>query len=247
MKMGSRPKEHLPWWDSKRHLPWWVCLLIVGGMVGSAYFAGSQDKKTNQSVRVDTSTKKSNVSYSILKSDTFLNVKRSIDVRLKEPISESNLRQIALELKAKDPKDYERTFICYFLPGMELDKGAWATTHFNPNLKIQVYGFTAEQDKALREKPNDASRNIIGCWLDTSLYIGGRITIFSKDEKYFFEKIYSDGGGSPKEFLVDFSNNRKILRKIGKSPAGEYYLIDKQGNLQLWDKEGVIWTAKKID
>lgn len=190
---------------------------------------------------------KSEPIYSIINIDTSGYHRRSIDVRLKEPISESTLRNIALELKAKDPRYYERTHICYLLPGMELGKGAWATTHFEPDLKIQINGFTAEQEKALREKPNDASRKIIGCWLDTSLYTGGRITIFSKNEKHFLEKIYSDGSGSPKEFLADFSNNRTTFREIGNNPAGEYYLIDKQGNLQLWDNEGIIWTARKIN
>lgn len=67
-----------------------------------------------------------------------LGIKRSIDVRLNHKVSEDVLRAIALKLKASDPKTYERTFICYYLPGQAVGAGAWATTHFNPGLEVRI-------------------------------------------------------------------------------------------------------------
>ena len=44
------------------------------------------------------------------------------------------------------------------------------------------------------------------------------------------------------------SKKGRVFQSIkGGGDAGEFYLIDKQDNLQLWDKEGVIWTAKRTD
>jgi hypothetical protein len=37
-------------------------------------------------------------------------------------------------------RKYERVFICYYLPGMEVGAGAWATGHFNPELEVKVLG-----------------------------------------------------------------------------------------------------------
>jgi hypothetical protein len=67
-------------------------------------------------------------------------VKRTIDVRINRKVSEDVLRSIAVRIKNSDRKDYERTFICYFLPGMKADgsHACWASTHFTPNLVVQI-------------------------------------------------------------------------------------------------------------
>jgi len=81
-------------------------------------------------------SKKSN-NYEIINEKSFLNVKTSLDIRLKEKVDKSTLREIAYELY-NNRKNFERVFIVYYLPGMEVDKGGWATSHFNPNLKIEI-------------------------------------------------------------------------------------------------------------
>lgn len=35
---------------------------------------------------------------------------------------------------------YNKVFICWYLPGMVLDSGAWATTHFIPHLSVKILG-----------------------------------------------------------------------------------------------------------
>jgi len=186
------------------------------------------------------------VTYSIINSDTYLDWKRSLDVRLNKKVSERTLRTIALRLKAQDPRNYERTFICYYLPDMKVGSGAWATTHFDPNLEIKILGLTSEEENALKQLPDDSSREIIGSWLDQSIYIGGRITIFHRDKKLFMETIYKDSSSGTKEIVEKQSGKGRAFQRKEGSSVGEYYLIDKQGNLQFWDEEGFILTAKKI-
>lgn len=204
-------------------------------------FTGCADREVNPTTNSD------DVTYSIIGSDTFLDYKRSLDVRLNRKVSEDTLSALALKLKAQDPKIYERTFICYYLPGMEVGAGAWATTHFNPNLEVKILGLTAEQENALRQQTNDPSRDVIGSWLDESPFIGSRVTIFRQNGKLFLENTYKDGSSGKKEIVEKLSGKERTFRKKEGSSAGEFYLIDKQGNLQLWDQEGIIWIAKKIN
>lgn len=184
--------------------------------------------------------------YSIIDSDTYLDYKRSLDVRLNKKVSEETLRAIALKLKSQDPRSYERTFICYYLPEMKVGAGAWATTHFNPDLEVRIQGLTAEQEEALKRQPADPSREVIGSWLDESPFIGSRITIFRQNGRLFMENAYKDGSSGKKEIVERLSGkDRRFQGKEGSS-VGEFYLIDSQGNLQMWDEEGIISTARKI-
>ncbi len=102
------------------------------------------------------------VSYDVLHETKLPGIKRSLDVRLSGRTDEARLRDIAMELKARDSEDYQRTFIVYYLPGMEVGAGAWATTHFNPKLDVNILGITSEQQDALASKA-DSSR-VLGTW-----------------------------------------------------------------------------------
>ena len=76
----------------------------------------------------------------IVEDTSMANLKRSVVVELEQPISESELREAAYMIRDSDARNYERTFIEYYLPGMVVGAGAWATTHFNPALDVQIYG-----------------------------------------------------------------------------------------------------------
>jgi len=196
--------------------------------------------------RASVPTIPADVTYSIIDSDTYLDYKRSLEVRLNKKVSEDTLRAIAIKLKSQDSRHYERTFISYLLPDMEPGKGAWATTHFDPDLEVRILGLTVEQEKALKQLPDDPSRDVIGSWLDETLYMGRRITIFRQNGKLFMESVYYDGSSGKMEVVEKLSGrNRRLQRKEGSS-VGEFYLIDVQGNLQMWDEEGIISTARKI-
>ena len=70
----------------------------------------SNSRKQTEKVKTELSSQTSQISYSIVNSDILPGIKRSLDVRLNKKISEASLLTIALELKAQDPRNYERTF-----------------------------------------------------------------------------------------------------------------------------------------
>lgn len=187
------------------------------------------------------------VTYTIIDENIVPGIKRSLDIRLNNKVSEKVLRSIAMKLRNADSNSYERTFIGYYLPGMEVNAGSWATTHFNPDLEVRILGLTVEQEQALTQEPEDASREIIGSWLDESPFAGNRITIFRKDGKLFMENTYKDGSSGTKELVARKSPLGQRFDKVGDSTAGGFWILDSNGDLQLRDNEGWIATAKKIE
>ena len=85
------------------------------------------------------------MNWRCLKKESFLRHKLSLDIEL-QPVgdslpTESQLTELANALYSQHQgKRYERVFICYYLPGMILDSGAWATSHFNPTLQVRILG-----------------------------------------------------------------------------------------------------------
>jgi hypothetical protein len=202
----------------------------------------SESRKESQSAR----TIPNDVKYSIIETNVLPKIKRSLDVRLNKRVSEDALRLIALELKSQDSKRYERTFIAYYLPDMKVGEGAWATTHFDPDLEVRILGLTAVQKEKLTSEPEDSSREVIGKWLYEVPYLGCKITIYRQNGKLYMEKKYHDGSSSNEEIVEKASNIGRRFQEKGALDSGDYYVLDKSGNLQIRDQEGLVGTAKKI-
>jgi len=186
--------------------------------------------------------------YTVINQEVLLGHKRTLDIRLDKGVSEDVLRSIALELRASDPKGYKRTFICYYLPGMQVDAGAWATTHFNPDLKVQVLGRTAGKLAGSPEtqRSNDLPTGVIGRWLDTRPFMGG-IALFRENEKLILETSFIDGSKHRKNVVEKPSpTGRRFDPVIDTSGTGDHYILDASGSLQIRDIQGLIAIAKKL-
>jgi len=59
------------------------------------------------------------------------------------------------------------------------------------------------------------------------------------------ENSYKDGSCGKEEIVEKASGKDRTFQRKEGSSVGEFYLIDNQGNLQIWDEEGYILTAKK--
>jgi hypothetical protein len=181
--------------------------------------------------------------YSIINNNITPGIKRSVDIRLNERISEEELRQIALAIHSSDP-NYPRTFILYYLPGMELGSGAWATTHFNPNLEVRILGLTAETEARLTTDTENGQRNVLGRWLDDRPYASNRITIVQEGKKFVVETLFKDGSKLTQELWETASRQGRRFNIVG---TYDYLVIDAQGNLRLEDNDGLIAIARKIN
>ena len=80
------------------------------------------------------------IGYTIIEKESMGSIKLSMDIRLEHEVSEGFLATLALKLRQDEPVKYDRMFICYYLPEMTPGSGAWATSHFNPNLEVTILG-----------------------------------------------------------------------------------------------------------
>lgn len=185
--------------------------------------------------------------YSVIKDDSKRNIKRSVDILLEHKISQQELTRIAYKIKESSPTTYERTFIGYFLEGSDRNDGYWATTHFNPGLKVSIMGLSLEAENRLSSQvKSDASKNTIGVWLDDRSYIGAKMKIFNDNGKVMLESSYSDGSSGVKEMVSKkMSRGLRIEDKLGND-FGEYFLITSKGELEFWSKNGNYYTAKQL-
>ncbi len=182
--------------------------------------------------------------YRVIDSNIIPNTKLSLDVRLSRKATEKELAQIAQELKDGTPGSYSRTFIVHYLPGMELGAGAWATTHFNPSLKVKIQGMTTEQEQALAKRVSSPGQQVIGVWLDETLY--QRSTLYKKGGKIFLHRKFTDGGELTYEMIGrSWPTGRRFDERDGNA-FGEYLVINRSGGLESWDSIGLISTGRSV-
>jgi hypothetical protein len=77
------------------------------------------------------------VTFRILDATRIEGIKCSLTVLLSAKVSPETLKAFALSLRVSERKNYPRTYIVYYLPGMSLNDLAWATSHFDPDLKVK--------------------------------------------------------------------------------------------------------------
>lgn len=81
-------------------------------------------------------------SYRVIGKEEFLTYKVSYDIEVR-PVNnrlptKGELAEIATKLRSRK---HDKTFVCFYLPGMVLDAGAFATGHSTPSLQINVMPF----------------------------------------------------------------------------------------------------------
>lgn len=188
------------------------------------------------------------VSYTIVSSAVTPGFKRTLDIRLSRKVSEEVLRAIATRLRDSDEHPYQRTFIMYYLPGMEVGSLAWATSHFDPDLQIRIIGVSPDQEASLLGKTaHRAGVAQIGKWLEEGV-LAGVIIIYREDGRTFLERNFKDGSHMREEVVERPSRHgRRFEIRKPSSDDGAYYFIDKSGNLQLRDLQGIINNSKRMD
>lgn len=190
-----------------------------------------------------------NIKYTIQEDTHLKEIKRSVVVILEEKLSNDELKQLAKKIKKNDPSNYQRTFIVYHLKGEGKNGGAWATTHFNPNLEVIVHGLSKEEE-AILAKPaaSKIDRKILGVWLNDRPGIGSKMTIFySKEGKLYLETSYPDGSSGKNEMIELESDKGKRIESKGGNDFGEYFIINKENRLEFWSENGNYYTAKQIE
>jgi len=172
---------------------------------------------------------------------SFGSSKRSLVVRLTEPIDEATLTSIARGLQSEKPS-FVRTYIEYYLPDMVEGAGAWATTHFDPDLNVEILGLSVDELEQVSNAPTDP--NIIGRWVAQA--DGYKIMIRREGNRLLLTRTYADG--SEGEHLIRERQAPRGTRYdfIENSDTGDYFVLRADSGLEARDDLGLIFTAPPL-
>lgn len=172
-------------------------------------------------------------------------IKRSVLVRLAEKVTPEQLEGMAEDIRADD-SHYERIFIEYLLPGMKDGAGAWATTHFEPKLRVRILGMSLEAEAKLSTVDVVAGREVIGAWLHENLMLGSRVVLFKNEGRVFAETTFMDGSYMLDEYKQKTASNGATRFDRVDSDSSDYLLVLSDGGLEVRDRVGAIGSTKRL-
>jgi len=185
------------------------------------------------------------VEYSIIKEDpNELLEKTNIEVRINKKVDEQTLKIIANELK-DERGQYKNVWIFYYVPDKTDGAGVWATSHFSPELKIEILGSTEVQDKET-SNVGDVKGDVIGKWRSEKSLMGATIILYKNDKSKQIMRI-NWKTGNPSEEEITESTQNGLVKYLDGNENGEYYLLEKNGNLGMYGKDGKFDEAVKIN
>ncbi len=168
-----------------------------------------------------------------------------VNLNLREKISENELKKIAKKIRKFEDKDkYDKVWIFYFLEGTKENSGAWATTHFSPELEVKILGATAKEEEQSKEKINSVKGKIIGKWYEEQ-YTSSSIVIYKENGKIYAKTIFKNG-----QEMIENLEEKKV--DIGtkyfdkENGQGEYFIVLKNGDLGFFNKENKQFTTGRI-
>ncbi len=168
--------------------------------------------------------------YKVLNEEKTGNSKYSIDLEILSEIEESEIEEIFSNIKSRNP-GYNLYFVHFYLPGMTVGSGAWATANYNNGLDINIMGMSASAAENLSTRSFDDS---IGVWKDN--FMGSLIHLVNVDGNYFIRSEFEDGSHFDKAVT---KNSGEVKVIVPDSSSGDFYIII-ENYLEVWDNEGKI-------
>ncbi|WP_108424521.1 hypothetical protein [Flagellimonas amoyensis] len=186
--------------------------------------------------------------YSIIREDVDISLRKAnLKIRLQRPMSKKELRTLAFNLK-DERANYEKLWIFYYLPEQETEYGAWAISHFKPELELEIMGASGEAYKKMNDEK--VSGEIIASWYDNDAMLPNKKFLVKEKEKLFMKSIYADNGllGKGGQLIEEVFEKKQsnATRYDYENNHGEYYLIEENGNLSLYDNSGKFKEMKRL-
>lgn len=203
---------------------------------------GDSKKSNNQ-----TSTKKSfNIPNDLkweIRKETSNNTfkKGNIEINLSKKVTKEILKNIALKIRNNRQK-YDKLWIFYYIPNMTSGM-AWATTHFTPKLDIHILGSIDLQDK-VTSNTSDIVGEVVGKWRSEKSLLGATLILYKDNNKLQMRTVFKNGQKMDSEIIQSKINGK--TRFDDNNGHGEYYLMESNGNLGMYSKNGKFDEAINI-
>ena len=181
--------------------------------------------------------------YTVTKDEYKRDIKRTVEVQLPRRITKDQLAALASVIKAKATQETNLTFIGYRVDGKS--KGVyWATTHYDPDMKVVIQGMTLDDYQALTTidlKP--AYPGLKQAWLrDDGFHC--LMVMYQKDGKYFIDQLFADGGKNTDAYRSKTLPDGNLRLDDPESSFNEYYLVKADGTLEGWGESGIYMSLK---
>ena len=109
---------------------------------------------------------------------------------------------------------------------------------------ISVFAKSLEEEKALKSGSGGTSGEIIGEWIDES--IGQKYTLLRRSDKIFMIRKFKDGPGFETEMVQKKHPGGLRFEEKRRNDFGEYYLIESNGNMGIYDYFGLFNRVRSI-
>ena len=188
------------------------------------------------------------VKYTIIKEEPNVNEVLgvndcAIDVKLNKRVDEKVLTEIAKKIK-QDKAQYKRLWIKYYLEGVEYTSIAWATTHFEPELKVEINGSTEAELKKTKDGTINVDGTIMGKWYEEG-YTKSSYVLYKKNDKLFMRTIFSNGQTMDDEMSsAKLDKGTKYFCALSAC-SGEYYVVNEKLELEFYNKDNIMFTVAK--
>ena len=160
--------------------------------------------------------------------------KLNANVLLSRKVDEAQLKELGMQIR-DSIAGYQRTYLFFYLDGMKVGSGAWATAQYAPDEEIRVLGATqAEEDSSKSKLRVDGQ--LIGKWYDEQRSSSG-LALYERDGKCFLKRVYKGGTPSTTRF-VRTGNTFKPKEETG---LGEYFVLQEDGTLGFVNDEGTVF------
>lgn len=190
------------------------------------------------------------ITYNVLEEKINTSLKKSnIRIELSDRIAEADLRTLALAIK-EQRQGLERLWIYYTVKKDSQFGLLWATTHFTPELEIQIHGTTIEQAK-LSSGLNVPDAEVIGRWHDPA-GPGQKLMIYRRAGKYFLRTVLPSQDFYESELRLRKERGKQRFDYV-EDMHGEYFVISTDGELGCFNAsnemfgEGDIYTLEAVD
>lgn len=185
-----------------------------------------------------------NFTYVILKDNSNeVLEKNQLEVELSKKLTEGQIATIAEELF--NSKDKQRRFyISYNIKGDLNNNIYWATSNFDPELKIEIIGSTDVED-IKTSKTDNIKGEIINKWRSEKSLMGATLILYKNDKNKQIMRINWKTGDTSEDEITESTKNGLIKYHDGNE-NGEYYLVQKNGNLGMYGKGGKFDEAVNL-
>jgi DNA-directed RNA polymerase subunit RPC12/RpoP len=164
-------------------------------------------------------------------------------IRLARKPSKDELLAIAREVRSQARRP--RAVMWFRL--RDGNPNSWASADCDPELRLEILGLTAEEEAALVARPLPAGE-VIGRWVEDSLE-KALYTIYRGADSLFLETVHdanSPSKGLQQELVEVKRTGLRQFQRREYSRAGDHYVINSYGDLELRDDHGLIAVARRV-